>query len=265
MKVATVLFACIFSFFAYAQNVLSGKEIYGVSCKAIVQIKTDEGFGVGFLVSSDGKIITANHVVTTRQSKFRHYAREIMVSVVGKEKPYPAYPITKTPSENDTIFDSSIIQIEATDLPHLTLGSWDDVEVSDTVTVIPSYPTIGCILLQGIVSAKTHAVTDLGWKPVNTIIFQAPIRNGFSGAPIFDKMGRVIGIETTKIFGISPILNELRTKWAPANNVGEIILNGGDLVTGLSELINNLDQNLISGLGSGVAIEYAKEDIKKAQ
>jgi S1-C subfamily serine protease len=99
----------------------------------------------------------------------------------------------------------------------------------------------------------------LGPKPVDTLLFQAPIRNGFSGSPIFDSSGRVIGIEDTKVFGISPALGALRDKWAATLSGGSVRIMGIDIAGSFTETINNLDQNLISGLGSGVAIHYARD------
>jgi S1-C subfamily serine protease len=275
MKIAvTLLLACFLTSFADSQNVLTGKEIYNASCKAIVQITaTDEGFGVGFVVSSDGTIVTANHAVTTRDSGFRQYVKDIQVLVKGTDAPYKAHPVARKPSEDDINFDSAVIRIDATELPYLTLGSWSDVDISDVVTVIPSFPRHGCILLEGIVSPKDQGITDFGWKPVKTILFQAPIRNGFSGAPIFDKHGHVVAIEDTKVFGISLALDALRKQWKPEPGKPDMLIGvarGGPeglipFGAGMTEMINNLDQNLISGLGSGVAIDYANEEIKNAK
>jgi hypothetical protein len=110
---------------------------------------------------------------------------------------------------------------------------------------------------------KGSALTPLGPKPVDTILFQSPVRNGFSGSPIFDSKGRVVGIEDTKVFGISSTLDSLRTKWKEVSKGGTTIVGGGSsasLPDSFVELIDNLDQNLISGLGSGVDIGYAKRE-----
>jgi S1-C subfamily serine protease len=114
-------------------------------------------------------------------------------------------------------------------------------------------------MLQGTVSAKAAAQTSFGPNLVNTILFQAPIRNGFSGSPIFSRRGHVIGIQDTKVFGISPGLDKLRTKWTASRSSGAVLIMGIDVGGNFLEMINNLDQNLISGLGSGVDITYAKE------
>ena len=263
-----VVTAWLLSLFANAQNVLTGKEIYRINCKAVVQIKTNEGFGVGFIVSSDGTIMTANHVVTTRESLFNKYASRIEVAIAGQSQPYQARPVTDNPSAEAVNSDSAVIKITASNpLPHLTLGSWDEVGVGDSLTILPSFPGLGCLLLQGIVSAKAVTQTGLGPNPVNVILFQVPIRNGFSGSPIFSAKGRVIGIQDTKVFGISPALDQQRKKWeanvSPTAPVTTTVHFGGaDLGASMLEMINNLDQNLISGLGSGVDIAYAKEQQK---
>jgi S1-C subfamily serine protease len=249
---------------ANAQNVLTGKEIYRTDCKAVVQIHTEDGFGVGFIVSSDGAIMTANHVVTTRESNFRKFAKTIDVTVPGHAQAYQAQPPSEAPSSDGVNYDSAIIKIVASNLPHLSLGSWDEVEVGDPLTILPSFPGMGCLLLEGIVSAKSPFKTAFGPKPVNTILFQTPIRNGFSGSPIFSARGHVIGIQDTKVFGISPGLDELRTKWAASRSQGTVRIMGVDIAGNFLEMTNNLDQNLISGLGSGVDIGYAKDQQKGA-
>jgi len=260
----TLLVVCLLCVVAQTQDVLTGKEIYRVNCKSVVQIQTEEGSGVGFIVSPDGLIMTANHVVTTRQSMFKEYARDVKVAVFGKPTPYPARLVSARVSDDQVNYDSAVIRIEEVNLPHVTLGDWNSPVIGDPITILPSFPGFGCMLLEGVVSVKGSAQTPLGPKPVNTIIFQSPIRNGFSGSPIFDSTGSVIAIEDTKVFGISPSLDEQRKKWAANNSASAgvtvtVHFGRGDLGATLLELINNLDQNLISGLGSGVDIAYAKQ------
>ncbi len=257
-ELALTVAVCFLSLSANSQNVVSPREIYRINCKAIVQIKTEGGFGVGFLVSSDGMVMTANHVVTTRDSHFKQYASDIEVTVAGHALPYKAQPLMEAPSDESINYDSALVKISETTLPHLILGNFDEVSVGDSVTIIPSFPSFGCLLLQGIVSDKISAQTDLGARPVNVVLFQAPIRNGFSGSPIFSPKGHVIGIQDTKVFGISPALDELRSKWVSGPGKADFLMSGTSLNGSLTEVINNLDQNLISGLGSGVDISYGK-------
>jgi S1-C subfamily serine protease len=262
-RTIAVVVLLIFSVGAHAQKMLTGKEIYRINCKSIVQIKTHDGFGVGFITSADGVIMTANHVVTTRESHFRQYATDIKVFVDGKALPYPATPTTDRISDSQVNYDSAVLKIEAFGLPHVTLGNWTDMDIGDTITMIPTFPGIGCILLEGIIAVKKPIKTDLGPEPVNTILFQLPVRNGFSGSPIFNSKGYVVGIEDTKVFGISPALAELRNKWMASGQAVTVRIGGADISGTVLELVNNLDQNLISGLGSGVDIGYAKQQLQE--
>jgi hypothetical protein len=57
----------------------------------------------------------------------------------------------------------------------------------------------------------------------------------------------------------------LRNQWnSSRNGGGRVGIFGIDLAGSFTQVIDNLDQNLISGLGSGVSIEYAKEIQKNA-
>jgi S1-C subfamily serine protease len=257
-----VVAAWFLSFSASAQNVLTRKEVYRVNCNAVVQIYVNDNFsGTGFIVSADGIVMTANHVVTTRESRFRQYASNIKVAVIrsGQVSPYPARPVNAAISEDQVNYDSAVLKIDASNLPHVVLGEWGEIDVGDSLTIIASFPQLGCIMLEGTVSNRSLALNGLGPKPVKTAIFQSPVRGGFSGSPIFSSKGHVVGIEDTKVFGISPALDDLRSKWMATRSHGSVQIMGIDVSGSFLELINNLDQNLISGLGSGVAIEYAKE------
>jgi S1-C subfamily serine protease len=204
--------------------------------------------------------MTANHVITTRKSKFREYASDITVTVVGNPALYSATPVIPVVSADQTNYDSALLKIKADKLPQVTLGDLATVSVGDPVTIIPTFPSFGCMLLEGTVAAKGLSQNGMGPNPVSTIIFQSPIRNGFSGSPIFDSKGKVVGIEDTKVFGISPALDVLRAKWAGSSEVAHMAIVGIDIGGSFTEIINNLDQNLISGLGSGVDISYAKQE-----
>jgi S1-C subfamily serine protease len=226
--------ACLLSCTTHAQKSLTSREIYQANQGAIVEIGLGNNFsGNGFLVSSDGVILTANHVVATPESHLRQYAPNITVAVDGKF--YPAKPVKDAISDEMANYDFAFLKIEATNLPHVTMGSWDEVEVWDKITIFPSWPAIGLILLEGTVSNRSTSPTFLGPKPIKSVIFQAPIRKGFSGSPIFSSRGHVIGIVDTLVFGISPALDELRTKWAAGHQQGQMLVMGWTLVAVLSK------------------------------
>ncbi|MBZ5680325.1 MAG: serine protease [Acidobacteriia bacterium] len=257
LVLATVL---VFGVSAYAQKELTAKEIYRANRDGIVQIYVNNQFsGTGFIASADGTIVTANHVVTTKQSSFRQYASDIKVLVNGRATPYPATPIAAQVPDEQVNYDTAVLKIAESRLPSLALGDWDEVDIGDELTIIPSFPGMGIPLLAGLVANKGPAQTDLGSRLVNTIIFQSPVRNGFSGAPIFSHHGHVIGIVTTKVFGISPAIDAVRQQLAASSQSSTVIIQGVNFAPTMTELINVLDQNLISGVGSGVDIGYAKK------
>jgi S1-C subfamily serine protease len=205
-------------------------------------------------------------VVATRASHFREYSSNLTVVVFNGSafKIYPAVPVLSPISADQANYDYAFLKIAGTDFVHVNLGDWDQIDIGSSLVIITSFPNIGpSMMLEGTVSGKTKGInTDLGPKPFDTFIFQCPIRKGFSGAPIFSSKGTVVGIVDTEVFGISPALGELRTKWAPGPDKPNLDMGGTSLGGSLAEIINNLDQNLISGLGSGVAINYAKEQQK---
>lgn len=251
-RALVLLVMWIVPFSVNAKDVLTRKEVYRANCKAIVQIYVDGNFsGVGFITSNDGVVMTANHVVTTRESGFRQYACDIKVLVNGNPIPYQATPVTAQVYDDQANYDSAILKIAASQLPHVILGKWDEIDIGDPLIIMPSWPNIGCIPLEGTVANRGSLQTVLGPKPVNTILFQSPVRNGFSGAPIFSSTGHVVGIVDTKVFGISEALDSLRNRWTATHAQGSAAIMGIDLSASFLELINNLDQNLISGVGRG--------------
>ena len=263
MRTLSIIIAILgFTVSTNAQNMLSGKEIYRINRDCIAQISAGNEFGNGFVTSADGIIVTANHVVATRDSHFKQYASNIKVAIFHNGLPTfnLATPVAPQISDDQVNFDYAKLKINASNLPHVVLGSSKEINIGDQITIIPSFPGIGTMLLQGIVSNTAAFKIDLGPKLVDTILFQCPVRNGFSGSPIFNSKGHVIGIVDTKVFGISPALDNLRTKWKESQTGGgAVIFMGVDLASSFLEVINNLDQNLISGLGSGVAIDYVKQ------
>jgi hypothetical protein len=150
------------------------------------------------------------------------------------------------------------------------LGEWNQIDIGSSLVIIPSFPNVGSsMMLGGSVSGKAKGLNpDFGPKTFDTFIFQCPIRKGFSGAPIFSSKGIVVGIVDTEVFGISPTLDSVRTNWKEMSRGGTTIVGGGSsasLSDSFIELIDNLDRNLISGLGSGLAIDYVRDQQKAVQ
>jgi V8-like Glu-specific endopeptidase len=242
---------------------LSARDILVKSKNAVVQIFVNGEFhGTGFIISKDGLIATANHVITTEESDYTQVSERIEVQIPNRGRSHSArlaVPITET----SKIHDVAILRTEVIDLPYVELGDLSEAEQADSVTVIGFIPGAPqSLLLTGIVSAKAdeNIVINRQAHQRRIVIFEIPVRGGVSGSPVFSNTtGHVIGVVSTKVFGIS----ELLLKDASILKGGDIqIVNEkGSVGIGhtISDVILDLRENLISGLGSAVDGIYVKE------
>jgi serine protease Do len=170
---------------------------------------TQEGQGSGFAISSDGYIITNNHVVrdaTGIKVKFPD----------GKDR--PARVVGTDPST-----DVALLKIEPDGaVPYLRLGDSSKMRVGDWVVAIGNPLGLGHTVTAGIVSGIGRDIPDM---PFETFIqTDASINPGNSGGPLVALDGSVIGMNTAIIQGantvgfaipsdhISSILPQLREK-----------------------------------------------------
>lgn len=148
---------------------------------------TEHVLGSGIIISSDGYIITANHVIDN--------AEEIKIAVPGNKSEYIARVIGGDP---DT--DVAVLKVDAKDLPAITLGDSTQLEVGDIVLAIGnpfniSQPGQTPTVTMGIVSALGRS--GLGFNGYeNFIQTDAAINPGNSGGALVDAAGRLIGIST---------------------------------------------------------------------
>lgn len=142
--------------------------------------KKDNALGSGVIVSSDGYIVTNNHVIAE--------ADEINVVVNGSTKEYKAKVIGK-----DKDSDLAVIKIEANNLEAIKLSTIDEVKLGDVVFAIGNPFGVGQTVTQGIVSAlnKNHVGIN---KYENFIQTDASINPGNSGGALIDSRGALIGI-----------------------------------------------------------------------
>jgi serine protease Do len=137
------------------------------------------GLGSGVIVSADGYIITNNHVVEG--------ADEVKVETASGTR-YTAKVIGA-----DAPTDTAVIKIDAKDLPAITIGSSDGLEVGDVVLAIGNPFGIGQTVTMGIISAVGR--TELGIVDYEDFIqTDAAINMGNSGGALIDAQGRLIGI-----------------------------------------------------------------------
>ena len=138
-----------------------------------------QGLGSGVIVTSDGYILTANHVVAD--------ADEIKISLGENKKEFPARLVGR-----DDLTDVAVLKIDATGLPAVTLADSDLLEVGDVVLAIGNPFGVGQTVTMGIVSA-------LGRSGPGFIQTDAAINPGNSGGALVDAEGRLVGINTAII------------------------------------------------------------------
>jgi len=136
------------------------------------------GQGSGFIISSDGLILTNAHVVRE--------AREVTVKLSDRRE-YAAKVLGSDPAT-----DIAVLRIDAKNLPTVRLGDPSQLEVGDPVLAIGSPFGFDQTATQGIVSAKGRSLP--GDAVVPFIQTDAAVNPGNSGGPLFDGSGAVVGI-----------------------------------------------------------------------
>lgn len=136
--------------------------------------------GSGFIISTDGYIITNHHVVKN--------ADEIIVKLSDRRQ------LTAELIGSDSRSDIALLKLEATNLPVVKLGSSDNVEVGQWVLAIGSPFGFDASVTAGIVSAKGRSLPRENYVPF--IQTDVAINPGNSGGPLFDLEGNVVGINS---------------------------------------------------------------------
>jgi serine protease Do len=139
-----------------------------------------QGLGSGFIVSSDGLILTNAHVVKD--------AAEVTVKLTDRRE-FKAKVVGADPQT-----DVAVLKIDARDLPTVRLGSAKDIKVGEWVVAIGSPFGFENSVTSGIVSAKSRSLPDGTYVPF--IQTDVAVNPGNSGGPLFNMKGEVIGINS---------------------------------------------------------------------
>jgi len=148
----------------------------------------EQGSGSGFVVSSDGFILTNNHVVEG--------AEQVTVRLLDRRE-FKAKVIGTDPNT-----DVAVLKIDAKGLPPVALGNSEDARVGEWVLAIgnPLGEGLTFTVTSGIVSAKGRALNGLpgrGQGSIQDFIqTDAAINPGNSGGPLVSVRGEVIGINS---------------------------------------------------------------------
>jgi len=155
----------------------SKEERYGSS-------GTPASSGSGVIISSDGYIITNNHVVSS--------GGNILVALHNKET-YKAKIIGI-----DASTDLALLKVEAQDLPFVSYGDSDNLKVGEWVLAVGNPFNLTSTVTAGIVSAKGRNINILDADNAVEAFIQtdAAVNEGNSGGALVNLQGKLVGINT---------------------------------------------------------------------
>jgi S1-C subfamily serine protease len=142
--------------------------------------------GSGFLIDTEGHIVTNNHVVEE--------ANKVEVKLGSSDKTYEAEVVGTDPAT-----DIALLKVDAPaeSLHPLSLGDSKQVEVGESVVAIGNPFGLDRTVTAGIVSALQRQIqAPNGWSISHVIQTDAAINPGNSGGPLIDSSGAVIGINS---------------------------------------------------------------------
>ncbi len=206
--------------------------------------------GSGFFVSADGYIVTNYHVVkdASKITIVLNDGREFLATVKG----------------SDPRTDLAVLKINETNLPYLTFGNSDELEIGEWVVAIGSPCALESSLTVGVVSAKGRQ--DLGITSLEDFIqTDAAINPGNSGGPLLNLNNQVIGVNTailSRTGGYMGIGFSIPSHMV--QHVFDQIMNSGGVQRAyLGVILQQIDKELADALGLDKADGVLVSDIMK--
>jgi len=206
--------------------------------------RKNKSLGSGVIVSPDGYILTADHVVDG--------ADEVKVKV-GDKKEFTAKVVGMDPPT-----DVAVLKIDAKDLPAITLADSSQLEIGDIVLAIGNPFGLSQTVTMGIISALGRSGLPGSNQYQDFIQTDAAINPGNSGGALVDAEGRLVGINTAIVpnsnggnqgIGFAVPINLARHVMECLVNSGKVIratLDGiliQDVTSDLAENLNLPNQN----------------------
>ena len=151
---------------------------------------TREGAGSGWIIDSDGIIVTNNHVIAGASSitVTMDDDRAFTASVIG----------------TDVLTDLAVLKIKATNLPTVVLGDSSNSNIGEWVLTIGNALGMGITAKEGIISRLGVSIlVSAGQTLYDLIETSAPINPGNSGGPLVNMAGEGLGITSAKLSAVS--------------------------------------------------------------
>ncbi len=197
-----------------ARGISPFDQFFGITTPGSGQNGTTKqtvGEGSGFLITTDGMIVTNKHVVSDETAEY--------TVVTNDSQKHPAKVLARDP-----INDIAILKIEGSDLPILALGDSDNLKVGQTTIAIGnSLGEFANTVSRGIISGLGRNVVagspmDRSERLNGIIQTDAAINSGNSGGPLLNIGGEVIGINVAIVQGAQNIGFAL-----PANQIKKVV------------------------------------------
>lgn len=148
------------------------------------QVQTPErvGFGSGVIISSDGYIVTNNHVIDKADviSVKLNDGREFKGRIIG----------------TDPSTDLALVKIEGEDLPTIPVGDSNQLKIGEWVLAVGNPFNMASTVTAGIVSAKARSLGVYNNGVESFIQTDAAINQGNSGGALVNAQGELVGINS---------------------------------------------------------------------
>jgi serine protease Do len=185
------------------------------------QGQQEVGAGSGFIISSDGMILTNKHVVDTTDAQY--------TVVMNDGKKYDAKVLA-----TDPLNDVALVKIDASNLPVVELGDSDSLQIGQTVVAIGNaLGEYDNTVTKGVISGLARTVTagdGQGQSETlqNIIQTDAAINFGNSGGPLLNLAGQVIGVNTAinqsgQLVGFAIPINQVKKDIQSVQQSGKIV------------------------------------------
>ena len=160
------------------------RDFFGQQQQQQPKERTERGLGSGFIVSSDGRIITNAHVVEgadTVEVTLKD-GRKLQGRVLGR----------------DSVTDVAVVKVEGSNLPVVALSNSEQIQAGEWAIAIGNPLGLDNTVTVGIISAtgRSSNLAGIPDKRVDFIQTDAAINPGNSGGPLLNERGEVIGMNT---------------------------------------------------------------------
>src|SRR4051794_25071217 len=167
-----------------SDGIMTPKAVYDSAKDSVAYVTTGSGTGSGFVVSSDGYIVTNAHVVENNGGTIK--------AKVGDGKPLDAKLVGE-----DASTDLALLKVSSTGLKPLALADSSGVQVGDPAYAIGNPFGLDRTLTVGVVSALQREISSPNGFSIDDVIqTDAAINPGNSGGPLFNAAGQVIGVNS---------------------------------------------------------------------